>query len=70
MKNSLKQIFFPPVMLGKLGPISSFPKPSPEQEFRFKTVDDIAALEGIGKKELAALEAKKLIEHLKSEFGL
>lgn len=41
-----------------------------DQRFRQKTVDDIGYLEESGKKELAKLEAAKLIAHLKAEFEL
>lgn len=53
---------FPPVMI-------RYPKTT-TQEFRLKTISDIAILEDTHHEHLAKLEAEKLIAHLKNEFGL
>jgi hypothetical protein len=41
-----------------------------EQRFRQNTIGDIRHLENAGKKDLAQLEAQKLITHLKTEYDL
>lgn len=50
----------------------SFPDPEAtmKQKFRQKTIEDIKSLEDAGSPDLAALEATKLIDHLKKEYGI
>lgn len=50
--------------------VRHIPTTTAEQRFRQKTVDDIGYLEEAGKKDLAKLEAEKLVKHLTKEFEL
>ena len=46
------------------------PAATMKQKFRQKTIEDIKSLEDAGSPDLAALEAMKLIDHLKKEYGI